>query len=105
MTLLYSSAERFLREHSPASLGCLVLDIHLGGMSGLDLQQKLVAKGSKLPIVFVTAQDDVDFRQQAQHAGCVAYLHKPVPGVFLLEAIRKALLLTSANNSTPSTHL
>ena len=70
---------------------CLVLDIHLGGMSGLDLQRRLKELGSQLPIVFVTAIDDEAVHQQAMDAGCVAYLRKPFPAHLLISAIEKAI--------------
>lgn len=89
-TLLYSSAENFLADPPSSSATCLVLDVHLGGMSGLDLQQKLVAHGPRFPIIFVTADRDMETRDRAHQIGCIAYLRKPVPKAFLFEAIQKA---------------
>jgi FixJ family two-component response regulator len=87
----YSSAEAFLADTSHASPDCAVLDIHLGGMSGLDLRRQLLAQGSTLPVIFVTAHDEPNIRDEAQRAGCAAYLRKPVPGKLLIEAITKAV--------------
>lgn len=100
--LLYSSAERFLAALPPSSATCLLLDMHLGGMSGLELQQKLVALGSRLPIIFVTADRDAETRERALQAGCVAYLRKPVPKAFLFEAIQKAA--STGPSSEPKNH-
>ena len=87
----YSSAEAFLDDLGRAQTDCLVLDLHLGGMSGLDLQERLTAGGVVPPIIFVTAYEDPDAHKQAQRAGCVAFFHKPVRGSTLLEAVRQAV--------------
>ncbi len=87
----YPSAEAFLVPTPFPPPACLVLDIQLGGMSGLELQQRLGELGSAPPIIFVTAHDEADASAQAGQAGCVAYLRKPFPGQLLLEAIRKAV--------------
>ncbi len=89
--LVYTSAEAFLQDtiHPPAA--CVVLDIHLGGMSGLDLRRQLTALGRTTPVIFVTAHDEPKVREEAEEVGCSAYLRKPVLGQLLLEAISKAL--------------
>ena len=69
----------------------MLLDVHLGGMSGIALRRALSASGSRLPVIFMTAFDDEATRQQAQAAGCVAYLRKPFPGRVLIEAIAQAV--------------
>ena len=56
---------------------CLLLDIHLGGTSGIELQRRLAAAGSKCPVIFMTANDDEATRNKAVDAGCIAYLRKP----------------------------
>ena len=89
--LVYSSAEAFLQDTAHAPADCLVLDIHLGGMSGLDLCRHLTGLGKATPVIFVTAHDEPKIREEAQQAGCSAYLCKPVPGKLLLGAITKAL--------------
>src|SRR5262245_30738004 len=73
----YASAEEYLASPpSPAPIG-LLLDIHLGGMSGLDLQRRLKDQGSTIPVIIITAFDDARSRAQAERLGCVAYLSKP----------------------------
>ena len=87
----YSSAEGFLADATRARTDCLVLDVHLGGMSGLDLQERLAADGAAPPIISVTAHQEPDAEEQARRAGCVAFFHKPVPGRALLEAVKRAV--------------
>jgi FixJ family two-component response regulator len=94
----YLSAEAFLAPASCPRPECLVLDIQLGGMSGLDLQRRLHERGDAVPIIFVTAHDAPGVRQEAQQAGCSAYFLKPVPGESLLKAIAKAVNPSSRSN-------
>jgi FixJ family two-component response regulator len=91
---VYSSAESFLEDTARAPADCLVLDIHLGGASGLDLRRHLTALGSTIPVIFVTAHDEPKICEEALQVGCSAYLRKPVPGKLLLEAISKAVNLS-----------
>jgi FixJ family two-component response regulator len=88
---VYSSAEAFLQDGTEASADCIVLDIHLEGMSGFDLRRRLTARGQTTPVVFVTAHDDPEAREEAQQVGGSAYLCKPVPKRVLLEAIARAV--------------
>jgi FixJ family two-component response regulator len=76
-TAEFASAEEFLGSGVAGSAIGLVLDIHLGGMSGIELRRQLVADGSQLPVVFITAFDDDTTRAEATALGCVAYLKKP----------------------------
>jgi FixJ family two-component response regulator len=92
---VYSSAESFLEDPARAPADCLVLDIHLGGASGLDLRRHLTALGSAVPVIFVTAHDEPAIQEEARQVGCSAYLRKPVPGKLLLEAISKAVNLSN----------
>jgi FixJ family two-component response regulator len=69
---------------------CLLLDIHLGGISGIELQHRLAASGSKCPVIFMTASDDEATLNEAVNAGCIAYLRKPFARHVLLDAIAKA---------------
>ena len=87
----YSSAEAFLATSMLPPPDCLVLDIHLGGMSGLDLQRRLHGVGAPASIIFVTAHDAAGTREEAEQAGCSAYFLKPVHRKSLLEAIKKAV--------------
>jgi FixJ family two-component response regulator len=87
----FDSAEAFLESLNGCRPACLVLDIHLGGMLGLDLQRRLVDTGASPPIIFITGVDDDATRREAIAAGCVAYLRKPFPADLLIGAIRKAI--------------
>lgn len=87
----YPSAEAFLADRSQERRDCAVFDVHLGGMSGLDLRRRLAAEGDGLPVIFVTAHDEPAIREEAQKLGCSAYLRKPVPGKALIEAIHRAV--------------
>jgi FixJ family two-component response regulator len=90
-TKRFASAEAFLDCFwGTTDLDCLLLDIHLGGMSGMELQRQLRASSFTLPIIFITASDDEAVRKQAIVDGCVAYLIKPVSSQSLIDAIEKA---------------
>ena len=91
----YPSAEAFLASSTLPPPDCLVLDIHLGGMSGLDLQRRLHKLGASAPVIFVTAHDAPGVREEAEREGCAAYFLKPVPGQLLVEAITQAVRLHS----------
>ena len=88
---VYSAGESFLHEFTCRSFDCLVLDIQLGGMSGLDLGRRLVESGSKIPFIFVTALEEAGPGQTARQIGCSAYFPKPVSGRLLVAAIRRAV--------------
>jgi FixJ family two-component response regulator len=90
-TAVFASAEEFLERQAATQVDCLLLDIHLGGLSGIELRHRLKASGSLLPVIFMTALDDEAMRQQALKAGCIACLHKPFPARQLVEAIEKAV--------------
>jgi FixJ family two-component response regulator len=87
--ITYASAEAFLADTKHPQFDCLVLDIQLGGMSGIELAQRVVADGGHTPIVFITAHDDPEARAEAEAAGCVAYFRKTDSGAEVLEAIRR----------------
>src|SRR6266567_6759414 len=82
--VLYSSAEAFLAP-TPVPLDCLILDIEMAGMSGLDLRRRLTELGAATPVIFVTAHDEPEVREEARVAGYAAYFRKPVPGKLLVE--------------------
>lgn len=90
-TATYSSAEAFLDDAASSAVSCLVLDIHLGGMSGIELRRRLTASGSTLPVIFISAIDDEEIREMAVGSGCVAYLRKPFHGSDLVGAINEAV--------------
>jgi FixJ family two-component response regulator len=87
----FSSAEAFLERMSTIRADCLLLDIHLGGLSGIELRRRLKASGSALPVIFMTALDDETVRDEAIRVGCVACLRKPFPASQLMDAIEKAV--------------
>jgi FixJ family two-component response regulator len=90
-TLVFGSAEEFLTRAAAAEIDCLLLDIHLGEVSGLDVRRQLKASRSSLPVIFMTALDDERMRQQALDAGCIACLRKPFPARQLMDAIAQAV--------------
>jgi len=94
--IAYYSAEEFLADRERPDPDCLILDVQLGGMSGLELQKSLSTLGRELPIIFITAHDEVDLAEQAERLGCVAYLKKTDPGQTVLEAVRRAVALSKA---------
>jgi FixJ family two-component response regulator len=87
----YSSADTFLGRDAATQINCIVLDVYLGGMSGIELCHRLKASGSILPVIFITAVDDDAIELKAIQAGCVGFLHKPFPTVLLIDAVNKAL--------------
>jgi FixJ family two-component response regulator len=87
----FTSAENFLDSGSQRETGCLIADIRMPGMSGLDLQARLNADHCPIPIIFVTAHGDEKMRLQAMRGGAVKFLAKPFDAAILLEGVRAAL--------------
>jgi FixJ family two-component response regulator len=83
----FASAEVFLEDIAKCKADCLLLDIHLAGISGIDLQRQLTSSGTDLPVIFMTGIDNAATRQEAFDAGCVAYLRKPFLAKLLIDAI------------------
>jgi FixJ family two-component response regulator len=90
-TEVFSNVESFLARSNLRNARCLVLDIHLNGMSGIELRRQLTLSGIELPVIFITANDSQATRKAAMEAGCVAYLPKPFPTKSLMDAIEAAL--------------
>lgn len=90
-TQSWISADAFLAEHDAEAPGCVVTDIAMPGMSGLDLQKELLARGSARPIVFITGYGNIRMSVQAMRAGAVTFLPKPVRSADLAQAVREAL--------------
>jgi FixJ family two-component response regulator len=86
----FASAEEFLACEDCNETACLVLDVRLPGMSGIELQKQLVQSDRRLPIIFVTAHGDASLRDALMRAGAVAFLNKPVRSDALLKEIRRA---------------
>jgi FixJ family two-component response regulator len=91
----YDSAEAFLSDRD-TSPGCAVLDLHMTGAGGLELQQAILAAENPLPVIFLTGRGDVHSSVRAMKRGAVDFLTKPVPGDELLDAVRRAIALDEA---------
>ena len=87
----FASAEDFLKSGQPHETGCLVADIRMPGMSGLDLQAKLNADHCPIPTIFISAHGDEKMRLLAMRGGAVTFLAKPFDDAVLLETVRTAL--------------
>src|SRR5262245_17609226 len=86
---IYGSAEEFLSTPPGAAPIGLLLDLHLGGMSGLELQRRLRTEGSTIPVIIITAFDDDRSREQAERFGCLAYLRKPCEAKTVLAVLHR----------------
>jgi FixJ family two-component response regulator len=89
----FASAQEFLRSQRPNVPGCLVLDVRLQGLSGLELQKRLAEADIEIPIIFITGYGDIPMTVQAMKAGAVGFLTKPFRDQDLLDAIQQALEL------------
>ena len=87
----FSSAEGFLESEHRWRADCLILDVHLDGMDGFELQERLLALGAEIPVVFITGHDDRTTRERAGRAGAVGYLRKPFDDESLIGAINRAI--------------
>jgi two-component system, LuxR family, response regulator FixJ len=87
----FASGEEFLRSSRPDAVGCVILDLAMPEMSGLEVQQQLAARSLQIPIVFVTAHRDDYLGQRATAAGALAVLRKPVDHEELVRLVREAL--------------
>src|SRR5262245_36839744 len=87
----FESADSFLKSTQLQATSCLVIDVRMPGMDGLQLQSYLAAAGHKIPIIFITAYDDTESRRQAMQAGAIAFLAKPFSADVLLQTLRAAL--------------
>ena len=89
--LCFSSAEQFLDSQARSKVACLIADIRMPGMSGLELQAKLKAERCRIPIIFITAHGDAEMRIHAMREGAVEFLSKPFDDAVLLEIVHTAL--------------
>ena len=87
----FGSAEEFLGSDRRNQTACLITDVSMPGMSGLELQAKLKAEGSRIPIIFITAHGDAKMKSRAMTAGAVEFLSKPFDDGVLLDRVRAAL--------------
>lgn len=90
-TECFSSAPEFLNSTHANEIGCLILDLQMQGMSGLELQRQLAVENRRIPIIFITAHGSPENLEQAMQAGAVEFLPKPFSEEALLGAIQKAL--------------
>lgn len=90
---VFSTAEAFLEAYDPATPGCLILDVHMPGMGGMELQEQLAAKGVPIPMIVITGHGTVPMAVEALQRGAVDFLEKPVDSHRLLRRIRQGLAL------------
>ena len=89
---IFSSADEFLKNEAEHRAGCLVLDIRMPGLGGLELQEELIERGSTLPIIFITGHGDVPMAVEAMQKGAVDFIQKPFRDQELLDRVRDALM-------------
>jgi FixJ family two-component response regulator len=87
----FGSAEEFLKSDEVHDTSCLITDLHMPGLTGIDLQDRLIAEGHRIPIIFVTGHPDDNARARAMTAGAVCFLDKPYDALYLIACIEKAL--------------
>lgn len=92
----FHSAEDFLSDRNRPHFECLVLDVQLGGISGIELMKRLVAVGHTTPVVFITAHDNPAAQAEAEATGCAGYFRKNDPGAVILAAIQSAIRKTAS---------
>jgi FixJ family two-component response regulator len=97
---VFDSAESLLKSCQLHETSCLIVDVQMPGMNGLQLQRHLASSGYKIPVIFITAYDNKESRQQAMQAGAVAFLGKPFNDELLLETIRATLLYGESTAKT-----
>ena len=94
-TVAFESAEALLEAKAAENAACLVLDVHLPGLTGFELHHRLVQTGVKPPVIFITAYENPTGQAQARDAGALGYFTKPFPGKSLLAAIARATALAA----------
>jgi len=90
-TVSFASAQEFLDSYKPGLPGCLLLDLRMPGMSGLELQRQLVNQGIRIPIIFITAHSDAHIAVQAMKAGAFDFIQKPINPQMVLDLVYNAL--------------
>lgn len=96
----FESAEALLKPGQLNEMCCLIVDIRMPGMNGLQLQRHLTTEGWSIPVIFITAYGNEELRRQAKQAGAIAFLDKPFSDEQLLEAIRSALQQDKGEKAT-----
>ena len=87
----FGSAEEFLESEKLHDTSCLITDLQMPGLNGIDLQSRLNAQGHRIPVIFITGRPEDNVRARAMNAGAVGFLAKPVRTRYLIECIEKAL--------------
>ena len=95
VAFVFESAEDFLRSPRVDDSCCLITDVQMPGMSGLDLQDRLIAQGAQIPTIFITAFPEQSIRSRAQASGALGLLEKPFAGRTMIELVRQALATRS----------
>jgi FixJ family two-component response regulator len=90
-TSTFGSAEEFLKSENLHDTSCLITDVQMPGLSGLDLQDRLIARGHRIPIIFITGHPDDTARTRAMNAGAVGFLSKPINQDRFIRCLGKAL--------------
>ena len=87
----FASAEEFLQSQKADKNSCIVIDIRMPGLTGFDLQRRLMVQGSRIPVIVISASEDAQVREQARELGAVAFFRKPIDDQALLDAIMWAI--------------
>jgi FixJ family two-component response regulator len=95
----FGTAQEFLSSKHPDAPGCLVLDVRLPGLSGLDLQRQLAGAGVRMPVIFITGHGDIHMSVEAMKAGAVEFLTKPFREQVLLDAVQQAIQRDRASHA------
>jgi len=103
--VVFRSAEEFLLSPESSRVRCLLVDIQLGGMSGIAMHRQLLAEGNHTPVIYITAHDDPVAHSEAMNAGCAGFFRKTDPGSAIIEAIRRVTgpALSSRSQIPPGT--
>jgi two-component system response regulator FixJ len=99
----YAAADEFIKDYYPGRAGCLLLDVRMPGMSGLELQEQFIEQQIKIPIIIITGHGDVPMAVRAMKAGAVDFIEKPFNDELLLESIRNALIRDVDQRTAQST--
>ena len=98
-TIAHASAQEFLERWDPATPGCLVLDVRMPGMSGLELQQELNRRGAIVPVIFISGHGDIPMAVEAMQHGAFDFLQKPFRDQDLIDRVQRALVTDGQNRS------
>jgi FixJ family two-component response regulator len=96
----FASANEFLQSTRLSDTACIITDVQMPDMSGLELQEQLIARGHRTPIIFITAFPEDSIREQAMNAGAICFLSKPFDGARLIECVERALGRRWSTSST-----